>query len=227
MPRGLAINISWFSIVMIVLSFADLKTVFADCEFKQHHPRVALVIGNSRYQYVGELPNAVNDARDIARVLKAYEFSVLERLDLNHKQMQDAVNCFAHTLQQEGVGLFYYAGHGVQIGDRNYLLPADFRLTQINPAEQVQRFSIQANKVLGLFDAAKTKTNIIILDACRNNPFRSLSRSLNDAQITREMIQIADKNGLAPMLAPPGSFIAFATDPGSFFTPIVICPGLC
>lgn len=212
---GLSYKNSKLVKITFLLFFGIIATVEAACEYEQTYDRVALVIGNSDYQQVGSLRNTVNDASDIAHVLRAYEFAVIERLNLTHQQMQQTVRCFANTLKENGVGLFYYAGHGVQIGDRNYLLPVDFYLQDKNPAVQFKAHSTEANEILRILEDNHSATNIIILDACRNNPFQVLTRGIEQAQETLEITEIADKNGLAPMVAPPGSYIAFATEPGN------------
>ncbi len=161
--------------------------------------RLALVIGNAAYTEGGVLRNPVNDATDIAATLKSMGFDVLLHTDLNLRQMNGALQEFGNKLKSYQVGLFYYAGHGVQVGGENYLVPIDAKLA----SEGETRYEcVPSGILLAKMEEAAT-TNVIILDACRNNPFaRSWSRSAGGA-------------GLAAINAPKGTFIGFATSPGS------------
>ncbi len=159
--------------------------------------RVALVIGNSSYQY-SPLANPVNDAQDMAAILKLLGFDVEVRLDLDRKTMREAIRDFGERLKKTDIGLFYYAGHGVQIKGRNYLIPIS---ADVQSADEVQDESIDAGSILRKMETAGNGVNIVILDACRNNPFARSFRNL--------------EQGLARMEGPVGSFIAYATAPGS------------
>ncbi|MGL1863351.1 MAG: caspase family protein [Pseudodesulfovibrio sp.] len=159
--------------------------------------RYALVIGNSSYKDA-RLKNPVNDARDIVASLRRLGFTVIQKTDASLRQMEEAMNTFYASLRQGGVGLFYFAGHGVQVKGRNYLIPTD---ASINSESDVKFESMDAGRILGKMEDAGNALNIIILDACRNNPF---ARSFRSA--TR---------GLARMDAPTGSIVAYATAPGS------------
>ncbi|MEZ5040132.1 MAG: caspase family protein [Saprospiraceae bacterium] len=161
--------------------------------------RLALIIGNSAYLNGGALRNPVNDATDIAAALQNMGFEVLLHTDLNLRQMDKALEDFGKKLKNYRVGLFYYAGHGVQVGGENYLVPIDAKLT----SEGETRYEcVPSGILLAKMEEAAT-TNIIIMDACRNNPFaRSWSRS-------------AGGTGLAAINAPKGTFIGFATSPGN------------
>jgi hypothetical protein len=159
--------------------------------------RIALVIGNSNY-HVKALKNPVNDATDMAAVLQKLNFEVDLYTDIDRKQMRQAIRGFGHKLKRADVGLFYFAGHGIQIKGTNYLVPL---ATNIASADEVQDESIDANSILRKMETAGNDVNIVILDACRNNPFASSFRSLN--------------SGLAKMDGPVGSLIAYATAPGS------------
>ncbi|MGL6109935.1 MAG: caspase family protein [Rubrivivax sp.] len=160
-------------------------------------PRVALVIGNSAY-LKDPLPNPLNDARAIGTSLRQLGFKVIALENASHKQMNDAVRQFGDSLKG-GVGLFYYAGHGVQVKGRNYLLPVDADITR---EDEVPYKAFDVGQVLDKLESAKNPLNIVILDACRNNPFARQSRS-------------GGGGGLAQMDAPAGSIIAFATAPGA------------
>ncbi len=159
-------------------------------------PRVALVIGNAAYPAM-PLTNPLNDARAVADALDKLGFKVIRVENASQKQMFDAVREFGDALKS-GVGLFYYAGHGVQVRGHNYLLPVD---AAIEREDEVAYKAFDVGVVLEKMEAAKNPLNIVILDACRNNPFARGSRSAT--------------TGLAQMEAPTGSIVAFATAPGA------------
>lgn len=159
--------------------------------------KTALVIGNSTYPQA-PLKNPVNDAVDLAETLKALGFHVILKSNATLKEMKAAINTFGNVLSQESVGLFYYAGHAMQIGGHNYLLPIDCK---IRSESDVEFEAVDAGRVLGKMEDAGNKVNIVILDACRNNPFARSFRSYDQ--------------GLARMDAPRGSLIAYATAPGT------------
>jgi hypothetical protein len=159
--------------------------------------RIALVIGNSQYKD-SPLPNPVNDARAIAKALADAGFKVTRKENAGQRDMQIALRDFGDALKGGGVGLFYYAGHGMQVKGRNFLIPVD---AQIQREDEIAYNSVDAGQVLDKMEAAANRLNIVILDACRNNPF---ARSFRSAGA-----------GLAQMDAPVGTLIAFATSPGS------------
>jgi len=158
--------------------------------------RVALVIGNGAYK-TGPLKNPANDARDMAATLKSLGFEVLLRENATQRQMNDAIDQFWQSLKKGGVGLFFFAGHGLQVAGENYLVPVD---AKVNLEKDVQYECVNAGKVLGRMEDAGNGLNIVILDACRNNPFARSFRS--------------ESRGLVKMDAPTGSLVAFATAPG-------------
>ena len=159
--------------------------------------RVALVIGNGGY---GEAPlkNPPTDARAMAKALESCGFKVSLVVNANRVEMFKAVRDFGERIQGGGVGLFYYAGHGMQVKGSNYLIPVG---VDINNEDEVPVQALDVNAVLSKMDSAKNRLNLLILDACRNNPFARSFRSAN--------------RGLSQMEAPSGSFLAFATAPGS------------
>src|SRR5215470_15807860 len=159
--------------------------------------RVALVIGNGQYKD-SPLLNPVNDARAIGEALSRAGFRVVQKENIGRAEMQLALRDFGDSLKAGGVGLFYFAGHGVQVKGRNYLVPVD---ASIEREDEVAYNSIDAGQVLDKMETANNRLNIVILDACRNNPFARSFRS--------------SSAGLAQMEAPVGTFIAFATAPGS------------
>ena len=159
--------------------------------------RIALVIGNGRYKD-SPLINPINDARAMATALAAAGFKVTTRENAGRDVMQAALRDFGDALRNGGVGLFYYAGHAVQVKGRNYLIPID---ANIEREDEVAYGGIDANQVLDKMESAGNRLNIVILDACRNNPFARSFRSAG--------------GGLAQMDAPVGTLIAFSTSPGS------------
>ena len=158
--------------------------------------RVALLIGNSRYASA-PLANPVNDARAMGETLRTLGFRVTVLEDASITQISEAVRKFGDTLQPGGVGLFFYAGHGMQIKGRNYLIPIG---ADIQREDEVAFNAFDASQVQERMEAAKSRVNIVILDACRNNPFTRSFRS--------------STQGLASMDAPSGSYLALATAPG-------------
>jgi carboxyl-terminal processing protease len=166
-------------------------------------PRVALVIGNSAYQGdLPALPNPSNDAKLMAKTLKSVGFDVVEAEDASQDDIKKAIAAFSEKLTAagpEGTGLFFYAGHGVQVGGENYLIPVD---AKIKREADVDLVAVSASTVLKQMEFANTAVNIVILDACRNNPLGDGARSMS--------------RGLAKIeTAPRGSFIAYSTAPGS------------
>lgn len=159
--------------------------------------RLALVIGNAKYPE-GRLENPVNDARDIARTLEKVGFEVLLETNVGLEGMDDAIRTFGRRLTETGgVGLLYYAGHGMQVAGENYLIPVD---AKIRAERDVKYKSFPLGMALGEMQAAGNPMNIVVLDACRNNPFRSFFRG--------------NSGGLAKTDAPTGTIIAYATAPG-------------
>lgn len=159
--------------------------------------RVALVIGNSAYQEA-PLRNPANDARAMSRRLAALGFEVISVENAGRDAMQKAILEFASRLREESIGLFYYAGHGIQSRGRNYLLPVNARVEN----ERALRFqAMEVQTVLEEMEYAGNRMNIVILDACRNNPFERRFRG--------------GSRGLAAIDAARGTLIAYATAPGA------------
>jgi hypothetical protein len=186
-----------FIVLVLTLLFLYSLTLSAeDRGLKLQIKRQALVIGNGAYQ-TAPLNNPLNDAEDMATTLKNLGFEVILRKNADQRTMEDAIRYFGRQLRDGGVGLFYFAGHGVQVEGRNYLMPIDAR---IESESDVKYEAVDAGRVLGKMEDAENQLNIIILDACRNNPYARAFRT--------------DQNGLARMDAPTGSLIAYATAPG-------------
>ncbi|MBB4285938.1 caspase family protein [Roseospira goensis] len=158
--------------------------------------RVALVIGNGGYP-TGALRNPARDARAVARALEAVGFTVTTLTDATRRDMRRAAIAFGRRLSDGGVGLFYYAGHGVQVAGENYLIPVD---AVIEDQAHVEVEGIAIRDVLARMGGAHNRLNIVILDACRDNPFKSVMRS-------------GGGRGLARTSAPTGTYLAYATAP--------------
>ncbi len=168
--------------------------------------RVALVIGNSSYgPEIGNLTNPANDAADMAEALRRTGFKVKLVLNAEREEMQRAVLAFDRDMRDSDVSLFYYAGHAVQVNGRNFLIPTGAKLDIVSNrsdavAEYVALETLEIDHVLGRMGNAETDLSIVILDACRNNPFNRGSRAIS--------------RGLAQTSAPRGTFVAYATAPG-------------
>jgi hypothetical protein len=159
-------------------------------------PRRALVIGNGSYR-VAPLKNPANDARAMGEALKAVGFEVTLALDLPREQMLAAARDYTASLARaKPIGLFYYAGHGMQLAWRNYLLPVD---AKIERQEDVPKACLDVNTVIEGIGRAANPMNVIVLDACRDNPFGRDWR----------------ERGLSQLDAPAGTFLAYATSPGN------------
>ena len=159
--------------------------------------RTALVIGNAAYE-LGVLRNSVHDASDMATTLRQLGFEVTLLRDAARRPMLEAIDLFSRQLRQGGVGLFYFAGHGVQVSGENYLIPVDAR---IGREQDVPYEAVPVGRILGGLEDADNQLNILILDACRDNPFARQWRS--------------SQRGLAALQAARGSLIAYATAPGA------------
>jgi len=167
--------------------------------------RKALVIGNSKYLHSVPLPNTANDATAIGQTLAALGFTVSMGIDLSDSSMREKLQAFSRSLRPGDVSVFYYAGHGLQIDGLNYLIPVDAALER--PAD----VKLQGHRLEDVIEAisAAENTAIVLLDACRDNPFAT---ALNSGPITRGITVSA---GLAPIEAGKGVYIGFATQPGS------------
>jgi carboxyl-terminal processing protease len=170
--------------------------------------RVALVIGNSAYR-VGALKNPVNDAQAVAASLRALGFEVVLRENTSLRDLIESFRQFSLNTRSAGVRVVYYAGHGLQLKGRNYLLPVD---TEIRGEDEVAAKSADLTELLDRLGDAKQGINIVILDACRNNPFSGVELVGPDGR--RLKFRGATPAGLAPVEAPLGSMVAFSTAPG-------------
>ena len=136
-------------------------------------PRTALVIGNGAYDEV-PLRNAVTDAQDVAAKLRERGFEVIHRENLHRRELRKAIRLFGKKLRDKGIGLFYFAGHGLQQNGLNYLLSVG---ADVQQAFEISDEALEADSVLRAMESAGNDLNIVILDACRNNPFARNFRS--------------------------------------------------
>ena len=183
----------WFAaLVAAVVCFLSLPASAVDGE-----RRLALVIGNNAYA-TQPLDNAINDSREMAKALQSVGFEVIRKENLGAREFRATLRDFAKRVQiEEGIALVYYAGHGVQISGRNYLVPVDAALRD---EDEVKDESVDIDDTfLSRIEKSRKRLTMVVLDACRNNPFRR-GRS--------------GGGGLATMDAPRGTLIAFATSPG-------------
>lgn len=192
--------VSYYHVGLKVIYISALCLVSSHYAFAQQQ-KYALVIGVKSYQYVAPLKNSLNDARDMSATLKKKGFTVVELYDPTTKRvMQDAILKYFKLLQaqSQSVGLVFYSGHGMQVKGVNYLIP-----TQANPQNEADLGDqcVNMDYVMRAIEEAGNGLNIFIVDACRNNPFRSFSRS--------------GEKGLSMVDTPKGSYIVYATKPGS------------
>jgi len=166
--------------------------------------RVALVIGQSAYRAVPPLPNPANDAKVMAELLGTAGFDVTSASDVSQTEMRKAIADFADKLNAKGadtVALIYYAGHGLQVDGENFLLPVD--VSALHEAD-IPLQGVRLNDMLNSLAAVPSKMRIIMLDACRDNPFPALEK-----EVGRGLALVDTKAGMA------GTFISFSTSPGA------------
>jgi len=185
-------RIGWFLVIAVLLTF-----LVPYISLSKQEQRIALVIGNGSYKS-SLLANPVNDANDMADALERCNFTVMKKINANRREMRRAIRKFGHEIKSGVVGLFYYAGHGIQVKGENYLVPIG---AEVYSEDEVEDECLKVSSVLRKMETAGNRLNIIILDACRDNPFGRSFRSGNQ--------------GLAKMDAPTGSILAYATAPGS------------
>ena len=181
-----------------LLSLINPPTALAE----KTQARTALVIGNGQYEGSGRLKNSINDASDIAKALKDTGFDVIKVINANQRVMEDAIREFGEKLEKrQGVGLFYYAGHGVQAKGVNYLIPIKSS-NRIKREKDLKYAAVDINQIMDEMSNANNGFNIVILDACRNNP------------LSRNFRRSTGIKGLARMNSPTGTLLAYATAPG-------------
>ncbi len=160
-------------------------------------PKLALVIGNSKYKEA-PLKNPANDARAMSDALVKIGFELTEKLDATRAEMATAIRSYTRALAaRKCVGLFYYAGHGVQLAWSNYMVPVDAAIDRL---EDVPKQALPVTGLVGGITKAANLMNVIILDACRDNPFGRGKPA---------------QKGLSQMDAPPATLLAYATSPGN------------
>jgi Caspase domain len=199
-PNGSVSELIWGAMTRVAVYFFCLCFILLIASPVFAEKRVALVIGNSTYKNISKLNNPVNDARLMVRVLEKQGFEVVQGRDLEYRAMKRLIRSYTKKLQDYGrdtVGFIFYAGHGLQIGGTNYLIPVG---AEIGKQGDVDIEAISASSLLFGVKEARNRLNIIVLDACRNNPYRGMFRSVS--------------RGLSQMSAPSGSLIAFSTGPG-------------
>ncbi len=168
--------------------------------------RVAIVIGNQNYSSVGDLANARKDAQDIAEMLREFDFRVYDGYDLSKREFEDLIRTAILNIPDSADVLFYYAGHGIQIGRRNYLLPVDAKFESVYDVPLV---TMTLDRVIDAL-SARSSAHVAILDSCRDNPFHDLRLAADlDANLfeTRE--------GFDVFKTPLNSLIAYSTSPGA------------
>lgn len=161
---------------------------------------LALVIGNSDYTHATGLDNPKNDAYDMNTALEKLGFEVMKFQNLGAAEMKKVIGNYLLKLEEYKIGVVFYAGHGIQNAGRNYLVPVD---VELNQAEDIPATCIDTGGILTKMELMEVETSIIILDACRNNPFKNLQTRQGDSTV-----------GLTGTDAPPGTIVAFATAPG-------------
>ncbi len=175
-------------------------------------PRYALIIGNADYKFA-PLKNPVNDATDMASTLRKLRYTTTIALNQDPQQLRKSVKQFYASIKENNaISLLYYAGHAIQAEAVNYLIPVNAGITSY---EKMKTASLSLNEVFRELRQSPGKQNILILDACRNNPFKpSADSHSRGIQIKdRQLLEIS--SGLAPVEAPTGTLIAYATEPGN------------
>jgi len=190
------------SLIALAVAVAAAAPPTADAQAPRpaaprHERRVALVVGNGAYAHGAALANPVNDARAMSAKLERLGFDVISLENADQKRMEHAIGQFSAKLGPDAVSLFYYAGHGIQVNGHNYLVPID---AEISAEQTVRLETIDVDAVIDQMSMARSRVNLVILDACRNNPFERRFRSIS--------------GGLASIEAPTGTLIAYATSPG-------------
>ena len=194
-----------------IMFLAAFESVSAG-DFASGKVKIALVIGNGSYRQ-SPLKNPVNDAQAVASALKLIGFNVIQIENATQREMLEALRDFSYQAARSQVRLLFYAGHGVQIKGRNYLMPVD---AEAQSEDDVAQRGADLSEVLERLAVVKGGVNLIILDACRNNPFNWAPAQLADARGYRtRAIAAPSANGLAAVQVPSGTLVVFSTAPGS------------
>ncbi|WP_214648135.1 caspase family protein [Ruegeria lacuscaerulensis] len=193
-------------VVLLTTQMALAQTDAANSQEEISSARVAIVIGNQDYTNVGDLTNARKDAQDIAEMLRGFDFRVYDGYDLSKRKFEELIRTAILNIPDSADVLFYYAGHGIQIGRRNYLLPVDAKFESIY---DVPLATMTLDRVIDAL-SARSSAHVAILDSCRDNPFQDLRLAADlDANLfeTRE--------GFDVFKTPLNSLVAYSTSPGA------------
>ena len=185
----------------IVKIVALASTCWMSVGYALAENRIALVIGNSDYTSVTALPNPANDAREMTKFLSSAGFEVVQAPNLTQSDMRRTIGNFASKVAEKGpdtVALVFYAGHGLQVDGENFLVPVD---AQIEREADVPLQSMRLADLMNALSSVPSKTRMVILDACRNNPFSAINKTAG--------------RGLAIVDAPNGSLVSYSTAPGT------------
>ncbi len=188
MRRGIMKLLKFFIVLLLGTSFTHVIA----------NEKIALVIGNTDYE-VSPLRTAVNDATAFSQALSEIGFQVDLQTNTNQQEMEAAVQSFGRSIQSGAIGLFYYAGHAVQHNGENYLVPVN-AISSITAPEHLRYKTVPLGYVLGVVNQSASDLNVVILDSCRNSPFKSFSRDLT--------------RGITRMPSSEGTLIAYSTAPG-------------
>ena len=182
-------------VLLMVLTIAQADRGLIKLKQMKEEQRVALIVGNNNYTNLGKLKNPINDARLMKKVLKKRGFEIIYKENATKNEMKKLVKKFSHKLARGGIGLYYFAGHGVSVDGRNYLVGIN---SSMDDKDEVEYETLALNYVTKKMKNSGNRLNIVILDACRNNPFER-----------------GGENGLAPISNAKGMFIAYVTEAGS------------
>ena len=197
--------------VAMLSTLAVAATVAQAYDIVSGEIRTALVIGNATYRNA-PLRNPVNDAQAVASALRGLGFEVILRENATQRETLDAFREFAFKAAKSQVRLLYYAGHGAQIKGRNYLMPVD---AEVQTEDEIAQKGADVTEFLERLGTLPSGVNLVVLDACRNNPFTSTPSQVADSRRFRTRGLAPQTAGLAPLQAPSGTLIAFSTAPGS------------
>ena len=197
--------------VAMLSTLAFAATIAQAYDIVSGEIRTALVIGNATYRNA-PLRNPVNDAQAVAAALRGLGFEVILRENATQRETLDAFREFAFKAAKSQVRLLYYAGHGAQIKGRNYLMPVD---AEVQTEDEITQKGADVTEFLERLGTLPSGVNLVVLDACRNNPFTSTPSQVADSRRFRTRGLAPQTAGLAPLQAPSGTLIAFSTAPGS------------
>ncbi len=190
-------NLNLITLILLFITTTLLSNTDRALYIKQHsnESKTALIIGNSKYKHFSKLQNTKNDAHDMQKILKSQGFDVLYLKDGSLKDMKKIVRKFTKKLRNGGVGFFYYSGHGLEVDGKNYLIPTTANIPE---KDEVEFEALPMNLIINKMENSNNRLNIVVLDACRNDPYTK-----------------SGGGGLAQINNAKGMYIAFATAPGS------------